>query len=313
MIWVGKYKYTLVLFALITLALGWLYFAYHKPKGVLNSEPARETDKQVKSARMNFSYIYQNIYDELQSRGIIPRLLKNHEILSQIFPKSKIWQFTNEQGNTSYLIEGEDKTARNVINDQLLTDKIVDFGFLEADLDGNKENELVAFTIASFKETALCCSEKRFVDIFKKTTEGKWLLLKEKELEVYYGGKHTGKIKRRKIADFPALEVIIDGYYYNGLKTSTVEWYLWQNGDFKQIWREHLFYNTDAIGTFSREAMDNYQAYFELVPKEGGKYPEIKVVKTYTRKRGRDLEDRQYEEIYYLWNETKGEFEKESL
>lgn len=307
MIWAGKYKYKLVFLALIILALGWLYFSkgdvLHKSGSVLNSESTRHTS----------SYIYQNIYDNLQLEKTVLTPLENHEILSQIFPKSRIWKFTSKEGDTSYLADGEDKAERNAVSDQVLTDKIVGFNTLQTDFDGDKEEELIVFTIINFKDVALCCNEKRFLDIFKKNKEGKWRLVKEKEFEVYYGGKHRGKMKVVTLRDPPIIEIIIDGYYYNGLKTSTVEWYLWQREDFKQIWREHLFYDTDAVGTFPEEAMKNYQADFELEEKENEDYPRIKLIKNHTKRNGRNLSTPEEEVIYYVWDREKLTFEERKI
>ena len=310
-------KYKLVSLLLITLFLGWLYFpkedALPKPESILEIKPIGQVDGQVKSAITAPSYLYQNIYEKLQSEGIVLTPIKNHEIISQIFPKSKIWKFVTEKRNTFYLADGPDKTESNAVNGQVLTDKTIDFNTLQTDFGDDKEEELIAFTIINFKDVALCCNEKRFLNFFKKNKEGKWVTLKEKELEVYYGGKHTGKITTVTLGEFSVIEVIIEGYYFNGLKISTVEWYLWQEEDFKQIWRAHLFYNTDTVGTFPKEAMDNYQAEFEMEEKGEEDYPRIKLVITYTKRNGQNLSIPEEEIISYVWDRERLVFEKTKI
>lgn len=310
MISVGRYKLLVILFTVLISAAGYFLWqnTHKKPENSQTEQPNQQLRKWRTPEEIKPSYAYEALYSQLSSQGVSLFPLENHEILSQIFPKSKIWKFTSKEGYTSYLADGEDKIERNVINDQALTDKLVGFNSLETDFDGDRERGLIAFTIINFKDVALCCNEKRFLNIFKKNKERKWTLLKEKELEVYHGGKHTGKIRIIPLEGFSVIEIIIDGYYYNGLKTSTVEWYIWQGKDFKQIWREHLFYNTDNVGTYPQEARENYQASFELEPEEDSEYPKIKLVKTYTKKQGKTLKNAKQEEIYYRWNEDKREF-----
>lgn len=74
--------------------------------------------KEKPNLTENNSYHYEDFYHQLQSEGIIITKIQNNNILSQIFPRSKFWQFTNKKGQNLYLADGEDKTEINVINDQ---------------------------------------------------------------------------------------------------------------------------------------------------------------------------------------------------
>jgi hypothetical protein len=304
MIWVEKYKYFLVLFLLLLGALGGRYFLTTKTTGRTTLSPPKEpTLLPVKS-----EYIYESIASRLKSKGVSLFPIKD-KVLSQIFPESKFWQFNDEEGNVLYLADGTDKIEHNVVNNEVLTDKMVALATTEADLDEDGEKELVAFTIVKFQDAALCCDQKRFLGIFKKIEKGRWKLIKEIELEVPYGGQHKGKIKALMINNLPIIQLEIEGNYHNGLESSTVEWYVLKNDQIKKIWQENIFYNTDNVGTYPKEAMNNYQAYFELEPSGHGRYPKIKLIKIYIKKHGRNLETPEQEEIYYLWNPNKERFE----
>lgn len=306
----GRYKLLVILTILISGAgfLLWQH-AHRTSENPQTEQPSQQlrtwrTQEEIKS-----SYTYQTLYTQLSSQGVSLSPLAKEEILSQIFPKSKFWLFTNRSNETVYLADGKDKTARSVISDEVLTDKVVAVTTTKADLHRDGGEELIAFTIIKFQDVALCCDQKRFLSIFKRTEEGRWKLTTEANLEVFYGGEHKGKIKTVMMDNLPIIQLEIEGEYHNGLKSSTEEWYILEGEQIRSIWHENLSYNTDNVGTYPKEAMDNYEGSFEVELEKGLGSSTIRFIKTYTKRAGKNLNNAKREEIYYQWDKARKLFQ----
>lgn len=311
MIWVGRNKLLVILFTILISGAGYFLWQHtqRKSENSQKEQPNQQLRKWRTQEEIKSSYTYQTLYAQLNSQGVSLSPLAKEEILSQIFPKSKFWLFTNRNGETLYLADGEDKTARSVIGDEVLTDKVVAVTTTKADFNRDGREELIAFTIIKFQDVALCCDQKRFLSIFEKTEEGKWKLITEANLEVFYGGEHTGKIKTVMMDNLPIIQLEIEGDYHNGLKISTVEWYISEGEQIRRIWHEGLSYNTDNVGTYPKEAMDNYEGSFEVERGKGLGFPKIRFIKTYTKRAGKNLKNAQREEMYYLWDKERKLFQ----
>lgn len=311
MIWVGRNKSLVILFTILISGAGYFLWqhTHRKSENSQKEQPNQQLRKWRTQEEIKSSYTYQTLYAQLNSQGVSLSPLAKEEILSQIFPKSKFWLFTNRNGETLYLADGDDKTARSVISDEVLTDKIVAVTTTKADFNRDGREEFIAFTIIKFQDVALCCDQKRFLSIFQKTQEGKWKLTTEVNLEVFYGGEHRGKIKIVMMDNLPIIQLEIEGDYHNGLKSSTVEWYISEGEQIRRIWHEGLSYNTDNVGTYPKESMDNYEGSFEVERGKGLGFHKIRFIKTYTKRAGENLKNAQREEMYYLWDKERKLFQ----
>lgn len=307
----GRYKLLVILITILISGAGYFLWqhTHRKSENPQTEQPNQQLRKWRTQEEIKSFSTYQTLYAQLNSQGVSLSPLAKEEILSQIFPKSKFWLFTNRNGETLYLADGEDKTARSVISDEVLTDKVVALTTTKADLNRDGGEELIAFTIIKFQDVALCCDQKRFFSIFQKTEEGKWKLTTEANLEVFYGGEHKGKTKTVMMDNLPIIQLEIEGDYHNGLKSSTVDWYVLEGEQIRRIWHENISYNTDNVGTYPKEAMDNYEASFALEPEKGLDFPNIRVIKTYTKKAGENFKNAKREEIYYLWDKERKLFQ----
>lgn len=264
-------------------------------------------NNSVKESQAN--YTYESYYTDLTSTGVQLVLVKNNPLLEQLFPDGQIWQYKDQEGKVKFIIDSPTKTGDNAVVDGKITDKIVIIETEYFDYTQNNEEERLILSSTSFKDVALCCNQKFYLAVFRQV-EGELSLIYEQELNIGQTNVDivaflTRDLNRDGKEDLLELQFLGDSY--TGLYTKSVYWYLFKNGNFRKAWSEILSLDTTYAGTIKDEEKENYQASFDLLYQSNSQYPQIKVVKTYTKRKNKEPFSPE-EIIYYVWDESKEAF-----